>query len=102
MADAVKNAIENEPKPLVDPDELKGLAQKEPIFQWGQKVKAINDIVNDGSYPDAPVDALLAEKDSQGEVVNIGVIEESGDPIYLVEFGDGKVIGVFEEEIASV
>jgi nitrogen fixation protein NifZ len=87
---------------MVDPKELKGLTQKEPIYQWGQPVKAVIDILNDGSYPDIPEGTLLASKDSQGEVVNIGVIEESGDPIYLVEFGDGKVIGMFEEEIAQV
>jgi nitrogen fixation protein NifZ len=87
---------------MVDPKELKGLAPKEPVYQWGQPVKATIDILNDGSYPDAPVDSLLAAKDSQGEIVNIGLVEESGEPIYLVEFGDGKVIGVLEEEIALV
>jgi nitrogen fixation protein NifZ len=83
-------------------NELKGLAPKDPKFQWGQPVMTIIDIINDGSYPDAPLDALLAAKDSKGEVVNIGVIADSGDPIYLVEFSDGKVIGLFEEEIASI
>lgn len=82
--------------------EVKGLAPKEPVYQWGQPVKTVVDILNDGSYPDVPMDSLLAARDSRGEVVNIGVIEESGHPIYLVEFGDGKVIGLFEEEIASV
>lgn len=82
--------------------EVKGLAPKEPVYQWGQPVKTVIDIMNDGSYPDTPIDSLLAAKDSQGEVVNIGVIEDSGHPIYLVEFSDGKVIGLFEEEIASV
>jgi nitrogen fixation protein NifZ len=82
--------------------EVKGLAPKEPIYQWGQPVKAVVDILNDGSYPDTPLDALLAAKDTQGEVVNIGVIEDSGEPIYLVEFADGKVIGLFEEEIAAL
>jgi nitrogen fixation protein NifZ len=80
--------------------ELKGLAPKEPIYQWGQPVVTTIDIINDGSYPDTPVDSLLAAKDSKGEIVNIGILEESGDPIYLVEFADGKVIGVLEQEIA--
>ncbi|MDX1914019.1 MAG: nitrogen fixation protein NifZ [Methylophilus sp.] len=81
--------------------ELKGLAPKEPIYQWGQPVITTIDIVNDGSYPDMPMDSLLAAKDSKGEIVNIGVLEESGEPIYLVEFADGKVIGVLEQEIVS-
>ncbi|MEQ1601191.1 MAG: nitrogen fixation protein NifZ [Methylophilaceae bacterium] len=68
-------------------------------FQWGQPVTTIEDIINDGSYPDAPIDSLLAAKDSKGEIVNVGQIEETGEPVYLVEFADGKVIGLFEEEI---
>lgn len=84
---------------MADPKDLKGLAPKDPKYQWGQPVMAVVDVLNDGSYPDMPIDALLAAKDSKGEVVNVGVIEESGDPIYLVEFGDGKVIGMFEEEL---
>lgn len=75
---------------------------REPKFQWGQPVATIADIVNDGSYPDAPIDALLAAQGTRGEIVNVGLVEETGDPVYLVEFPDGKVIGVFEEEIAAV
>jgi nitrogen fixation protein NifZ len=47
------------------------------------------------------VDALLAAQDARGEIVNVGMVEETGEPVYLVEFPDGKVIGVFEEEIAA-
>ncbi len=70
-------------------------------YQWGQPVLTVQDIINDGSYPDAPVDSMLAAKDSKGEIVNVGLVEETGEPIYLVEFPDGKVIGVFEEEIVA-
>ncbi len=75
---------------------------KEPKFQWGQPVSTTVSLVNDGSYPDAPVDALLAAQGSRGEIVNVGLVEETGEPVYLVEFPDGKVIGVFEEEISAV
>jgi nitrogen fixation protein NifZ len=75
---------------------------RDPKFQWGQPVITTADLVNDGSYPDAPLDALLENLGAQGEIVNIGVVEETGAPIYLVEFPDGKVIGVFEEEISLV
>jgi nitrogen fixation protein NifZ len=75
---------------------------REPKFQWGQPVSTNVDLINDGSYPDAPLEALLAPTGSRGEIVNVGVIEETGDPIYLVEFPDGKVIGVFEEELERV
>lgn len=73
---------------------------REPKYQWGQPVSTTTDIVNDGSYPDVPLEALLAAQNERGEIVNVGLVEETGEPVYLVEFPDGKVVGVFEEEIS--
>lgn len=73
-----------------------------PRFQWGQPVVTLEDLLNDGSYPDLAEAALLAEAGARGEVVNVGMVEDSGIPVYLVEFADGKVIGVLEEELAPV
>lgn len=73
-----------------------------PRFQWGQPVVTLMDLLNDGSYPDLAEAALLAEAGARGEVVNVGMVEDSGLPVYLVEFADGKVIGVLEEELAPV
>ncbi|MDF0378690.1 nitrogen fixation protein NifZ [Methylophilus sp. YYY-1] len=73
-----------------------------PRFQWGQPVMTLVDLLNDGSYPDLAEAALLAEAGARGEVVNVGMVEDSGIPVYLVEFADGKVIGVLEEELAPV
>lgn len=75
---------------------------REAKYQWGQPVTATADLVNDGSYPEMPLDALLAAAGARGEIVNVGLVEETGEPVYLVEFTDGKVVGVFEEEIAAV
>lgn len=75
---------------------------REPRFQWGQPVVTLVDLLNDGSYPDLTEAALLAAAGVRGEVVNVGMIEESGVPVYLVEFADGKVVGVLEEELAPV
>ncbi len=75
---------------------------REPKYQWGQPVTTAVDLINDGSYPDVPLDALLAAAGSKGEIVNVGVVKETGVPVYLVEFPDGKVVGVFEEELVSV
>jgi nitrogen fixation protein NifZ len=44
----------------------------------------------------------LVEKGMRGEVVNVGTIEETGIPVYLVEFTNGKVVGVLEDEISLV
>ena len=42
-------------------------------FEWGQRVQALVDLRNDGSYPDQPTDGLLAAAGSRGEVVQVGL-----------------------------
>lgn len=74
---------------------------REPAYQWGQRVRATADLVNDGSYPDHPADALLVAEGTTGEIVNVGHHGESNTPVYLVEFGERLVIGCFEEELAA-
>jgi nitrogen fixation protein NifZ len=74
-----------------------------PKYQWGQRVQVVEDLFNDGSYPDQPADALLAKSGDMGEIVNIGTIEETKRPLYLVEFeGSRFVIGCLEEELLPV
>jgi len=75
---------------------------REPKFQWGQPVKTVVDLVNDGSYPDMEAEALLVASGTQGEIVQTGLHEESKTPVYIVEFSDGKVVGCLEEELESV
>lgn len=75
---------------------------REPKFQWGQPVVTTIDLVNDGSYPDMPAEALLVASGTKGEVVQTGMHQDSNTPIYMVEFPDGKVVGCLEEEIAPV
>jgi len=67
-------------------------------FQWGQRVVALDDLVNDGSFPDQPEDAVLARAGDVGEVVQVGHHVDANVPIYLVEF-NGLVLGCLEEEI---
>jgi len=77
---------------------------REAKYQWGQRVTALIDLVNDGSYPEVPEDALLVPVGTTGEIVQIGHHEEANLPIYMVEFVTDKprVVGVMEEEIAPV
>lgn len=75
--------------------------RREPVFQWGQRVRATADLVNDGSFPDRPADALLVASGTAGEIVNIGHHAGHNLPVYLVEFGERLVIGCFEEELAA-
>jgi nitrogen fixation protein NifZ len=73
-----------------------------PKYQWGQRVKAVIDLVNDGSFPDAPPDSLLVGAESTGEIVQVGTHTDANLPIYLVEFGERLVVGCFEDEITPL
>jgi len=68
-------------------------------YAWGLRVVALDDLVNDGSYPDRASDAILAARGALGEIVNVGHATEHNEPVYLVDFGSA-VVGCFEEEIA--
>ena len=71
---------------------------REASYQWGQRVVALVDLVNDGTHPDHAPDAVLAETGSEGEIVQVGHHVEANQPVYMVDF-DGLVIGCLEEEI---
>jgi nitrogen fixation protein NifZ len=70
-----------------------------PRFQWGQRVKALVDLRNDGTFPDAAIEALLVGVGDVGEIVQVGTHTEANIPVYLVEFGERLVVGCLEEEI---
>jgi nitrogen fixation protein NifZ len=72
---------------------------REAKYQWGQRITAMVDLFNDGSYPDREPEALLVGTGTQGEIVNVGYHEELNLPVYLVEFQVGGVVGCLEEEI---
>ncbi|KAF2992350.1 nitrogen fixation protein NifZ [Methylocystis sp. MJC1] len=68
-------------------------------YDWGQRVRATTDLVNDGSYPDRAQDELLVKNGDLGEIVNVGTHVDTEIVIYLVEFSPQLVIGCLEEEI---
>ncbi len=73
-----------------------------PKFQWGQRVSAVSDLYNDGSFPEHPAEALLVKSGDQGEIVQVGTHTESNTHIYLVEFKERLVVGCLEGEINPV
>ena len=73
-----------------------------PKYQWGQRVKAMLDLHNDGSFPGALADGLLVSAGDTGEIVQVGTQTEANLPIYLVEFGERLVVGCLEEEIVPL
>ncbi|KAB2944009.1 MAG: nitrogen fixation protein NifZ [Hyphomicrobium sp.] len=70
-----------------------------PKFEWGQRVRATTDLFNDGSFPDEPADVLLAKTGDLGEIVQVGRHVEANVAVYLVEFGERRIVGCLEEEI---
>lgn len=76
------------------------MAMSTPKYEHGQRVRAAADLLNDGSFPDAPAEALLVPAGAEGEIVKIGAHVELETLVYLVEFGE-RVIGCFEQEIVS-
>jgi len=77
---------------------MNGIEAREPAYAWGQRVIALDDLVNDGSYPERPVDALLAARGAVGEIVNVGHAQALNEPVYLVQF-EGCVVGCLEIEL---
>jgi nitrogen fixation protein NifZ len=73
-----------------------------PIYEWGQRVRAVGDLRNDGTYPGLPENALLVSRGEVGEIVQVGAHTETNTPVYLVEFKGNMVVGCFEEEISLV
>lgn len=71
-------------------------------FDWGQRVRAAVDLVNDGSYPGRADGELLVKNGACGEIVNVGTHVETDIVVYLVEFPTQLVVGCFEDEIEPV
>lgn len=79
------------------------IESRQEKYQWGQRVAAGIDLINDGTYPECEESALLVAQGTIGEVVQIGRHAETDTPVYIVEFiTDGtanRVVGCLEEEI---
>jgi nitrogen fixation protein NifZ len=71
-------------------------------YDWGLRVRATTDLLNDGSYPDRASEELLVKTGDVGEIVNVGAHVESETIVYLVEFSPQLVVGCLEEEIEPV
>ncbi|MFG1352433.1 nitrogen fixation protein NifZ [Xanthobacter autotrophicus] len=78
------------------------LEPRNPKYQWGQKVKTLIDLYNDGSYPEMPEEALLVGLGTTGEIVQVGTHTDTNTPIYLIEFTERLVVGCLEEEISPL
>ena len=70
-------------------------------FDYGDKVRVIRNIRNDGTYPDMETGALLIRRGSIGNVQNLGTFLED-QIIYTVHFFDlNRIVGCREEELIA-
>lgn len=82
-----------------------GRDEEKAKFSDGQKVRLLEDIVNDGTYPHSPIGTLMMPKGS------VGYIKDMGDflqviRVYEVHFLDSnmevEVVGCREHELEAL
>lgn len=82
-----------------------GRDEEEAKFQEGQKVKLVEDIVNDGTYPHAKIGTLMMPKGSVGYIKDMGEFLQV-IRVYEVHFigsnMEVEIIGCREHELEAV
>ena len=82
-----------------------GRDEEEAKFGIGQKVKLLEDIKNDGTYPHAPIGALMVQKGAVGYIKSIGEFLQV-IRVYEVHFLDVnaliEVVGCREHELEAM
>lgn len=83
-----------------------GKDEDQAKFGVGQKVKLVSDIVNDGTYPHAPIGTLLMPKDSIGYIKSIGeflqVIRVYEVHFFGVQNVPVEIVGCREHELFAM
>ncbi len=73
-----------------------------PKYEFGDEVRIIRNVRNDGTYPGMPIGELLIRRGSTGFVINVGTFLQD-QLIYTVNFLDqDKIVGFREEELISI
>ncbi|WP_181358826.1 nitrogen fixation protein NifZ [Pseudothauera lacus] len=68
-------------------------------FEYGDSVRVIRNVRNDGTYPGMEIGELLMRRGSVGTVIEIGTFLQD-QIIYTVHFLDaGRIVGCREEEL---
>ena len=72
-----------------------------PAFDLGDMVTATKVLRDDGTYPEpgCTVGAVLVPSGAQGEILNVGLYLQE-HIVYAVAFGNGRVVGCLERELA--
>ncbi|MCB1831085.1 MAG: nitrogen fixation protein NifZ [Gammaproteobacteria bacterium] len=70
-----------------------------PKFEYGEAVRVIRSLRNDGTYPGKPTGRLLIKRGSVGYVRDVGTYLQN-QLIYSVDFVDSRcIVGCREEEL---
>lgn len=73
-----------------------------PKYDYGDEVRVMRNVRNDGTYPGLDTGTLLVRRGSTGHVINVGTFLQD-QIIYTVHFLDiDKQIGCREEELIPV
>ncbi len=73
-----------------------------PRFEFGEEVRIVRNVRNDGTYPGVPTGELLIRRGSTGFVMNIGTFLQD-QLIYTVNFiGQHRIVGCREEELIGI
>ncbi len=71
----------------------------QPRFEYGEEVRLVRNVRNDGTYPGMDVGALLIRRGAVGCVYDVGTYLQD-QLIYRVHFiGEGRTVGCREEEL---
>ncbi len=73
-----------------------------PRFEYGDQVRVIRNVRNDGTFPGLVMGNLLVRRGSIGYVMNVGTFLQD-QLIYTVNFFDqDRIVGCREEELIGV
>ena len=72
-----------------------------PAFDLSDMVTATKVLRDDGTYPEpgSTVGAVLVPSGARGEILNVGLYLQE-HIVYAVAFGNGRVVGCLESELA--
>ncbi|MBU1447773.1 MAG: nitrogen fixation protein NifZ [Gammaproteobacteria bacterium] len=73
-----------------------------PKFEFGDEVRIVRNVRNDGTYPGVDIGTLLIRRGSTGFVMNVGTFLQD-QLIYTVNFLEqDKIVGFREEELIGI
>jgi nitrogen fixation protein NifZ len=70
-----------------------------PRYVPGERVRAVQNLFNDGTLSEQPAHALLVRRGEAGDIVRVVRNGDTGAVVYLVEFALNQIVGCWESEL---